>query len=156
MKRDKFLQIVCFICFATGIFLSGFGTREIMLNRELYNGVSIEMDDCDDVNDLFNYTKCLNNNLSSWFVYNISNIKLDLNDDQFMNEGGVCWHSARWYDKRIRAEGYYSKIVRIDVNETFEHEFEIASGEDGYCILDQKTVECFNFDLNSTGVENES
>lgn len=137
-------DIGCLFIIAICLFLIGFFVG-LIYNDELSNGkIKAEAslsDNCTNLN-LFNTTKCLNNELRNFYYYNLSNKNNKLSDEQLKAEGGVCWHYAEWYQKQAEKLGFYAKTVSMSINETLAHEVAIISNQNGYCIADQLTVRC--------------
>lgn len=99
---------------------------------------------CQDLN-LSATAKCLNNEVNSFFIYNISNLNNELSDEQLKTEGGVCYHYANYYNKRASELGFNTKYVSIDTANKISHAFSVISDGTGYCIMDQTKYWCFEF-----------
>jgi len=93
---------------------------------------------------------CLNNQVKSFFNYNISNIGKDLTIEQLKKEGGVCKNYADYYDTMAKNLGFYSTHVVIDINNETSHGFEVMSNSEGYCLNDQTINFCVPLDLNKS------
>jgi hypothetical protein len=83
-----------------------------------------------------------------FYKFNVSNHLRNLNESELKDLGGVCWHYTNWYQAQLKDSPYNLKEVLIDINKTTKHKFLISSNTDGYCILDQFVVKCFNFKIN--------
>jgi len=86
---------------------------------------------------------CLNDFVRSIFKYkrrpDIENPTLE----ELIEEGGDCKNWADLYSSYIRDLGFNEEQVRMRVNENSSHVFSIISNEDGYCMLDQEIIKCF-------------
>jgi len=114
--------------------------------HEIYDNNVVGLSGEGNESDLFSYSQNLNTEVNEFWKYNLSNIKNDLTLEQLKEQGGVCWHYADYYVDRILNEtSFYAKKVRITSTEKVDHEFTIASGKEGYCVLDQTKIWCFRF-----------
>lgn len=94
---------------------------------------------------IINYSKCLRDEVATWYSYNYSNIHHNLTEEQLKEQGGVCWQYADYYSSKAASMGYYTQNVIIRSSNHSRHEFSVISNEEGYCILDQKNKWCFEF-----------
>lgn len=95
-------------------------------------------------NNLFNTSKCLRNELKTFYKYNSSNIGKKLSLEALKEQGGVCEHYSQWYKSQIDSlKGFYGKEVIVDIDEEVAHQLTVISNEEGYCILDQTIINCF-------------
>lgn len=100
--------------------------------------------DCNNLN-LMNTSDCLVNEVSKWFIYNMTNWQKNITEEQLKNEGGTCWAYADWYDSQVKNLGFNSTEVIIPSGKISTHKFTVISNEEGYCILDQIYTWCFEF-----------
>ncbi len=96
--------------------------------------------------DIFTNAECLNNKLGQWWYYNISNIGKELSLEELKEKGGVCSHATEWFLNNINNSIFYTERVLIKINKSKYHTFAIMSNEQGYCLLDQKIIQCFGFE----------
>jgi len=95
----------------------------------------------------------LNQELTSFYKFNISNINNSLTETQLRVQGGVCWHYSDWYINKSRELGYYAKEIsfhtselgKTEKNYTFfsGHSIAVISDKTGYCIMDIRNYKCF-------------
>lgn len=95
--------------------------------------------------DLFMTSKCLQNDVSEWYKYNISNIKKELSLEKLKIEGGVCNHYADWYLEQVKNLNLYSKKIIFDTDNETAHAIVIISSKEGYCVLDYISNKCWKF-----------
>ena len=100
---------------------------------------------CTNLNDTVSVAYCLNQEFSSFFVYNISNAKKRLNETMLELEGGVCTHAAEWYKAKLESMGFRAVKVGVYVNETVGHTYTRLEAKDAYCSLDQDDIHCFRY-----------
>ena len=93
--------------------------------------------------DLFLNAECLNNQLSSWWFYNISNVGKELNLSELKQMGGVCSHAANWYYENINKSLFRATKVHFDIDDKTRHIITLISNSQGYCNLDMKSITCF-------------
>lgn len=90
-------------------------------------------------------TECLNNKLTKFFYYNISNSGKQLTESEFIEQGGVCSHASEWYKEQIMLIGNFSVTDIIIRTGKIKHQFVIVSNYEGYCILDMQYYNCVKF-----------
>lgn len=88
---------------------------------------------------------CLNENLKTFFKYNLSNANKKLSFEELEEEGGVCSHYAKLYYNAGDELGFYvsDNIFKFDEFESHENVF--ISNSEGYCLLDMEHKICFKF-----------
>lgn len=97
--------------------------------------------------DLMMTSECLRKQIMQFFKFNITNIDLyrsgkaiwqeKIDWDVIKEQGGVCWHYARWYYDRAKELNLSATLPYIKNNETTAHMVAIISDDDEYCLLDQ-------------------
>lgn len=166
MNKEIIFQIMlfCLFCFLSGVlFMLLISQSNIILtmgNRitgEITKKVISEggiSENCENL-DLFETSKCLNENVRSFYKYNINNTGKELTLEQLKESGGVCSHFSKLYYNAGKELGFYTREVKIDVdiNDNLEimHVFTIISGKEGYCLLDNASVDCFYYLKNDSG-----
>jgi len=88
---------------------------------------------------------CWNEEIKKIFKYNKTDDKIELTLEEIKERGGDCLNWARLYNDLALIKGYYSEISIIEINETNNHAFARVSNQDGYCILDQRRIYCFEY-----------
>lgn len=159
MDKENLMFILCMLAFAVlGFSMHGtYLEYKDSFNTKILNYV-------DGKNSTFNCSglsiipasKCLGDEMATWFRYNMSNHKKDLTLDKLKEEGGVCWHYADWYKTQAESLGYITKEVIIDTDNETAHQFTVISNREAYCVLDQLDIYCFQFWINSTEEKNET
>ena len=98
---------------------------------------------CNNTNDLLFDSQCLRHDFVKFFNYNSSNNKI-INISDFKINGGVCWHSALWYNDNLQKLGYKSKEIIID-GDNISHQFTIGWDDNitRICVFDQGVVQCW-------------
>lgn len=99
--------------------------------------------------DLIETASCLQGFLEPWYNYNISNARKDLTLEQLKEQGGVCWHYAKWYQENLESLGFSVKNINFngtDVGHVFTIVWtpELGDGNGAYCVIDQLAVSCYN------------
>jgi hypothetical protein len=156
------LRILMLVCIAFLFYLSHKLTyyktsqeKELEENPR-YQGI---IDACRE-ETLFESATCLNQITKTFIKYNISNANKKLTFQELYEEGGVCKNWAEYYCSICKEYGYFASIIEFPTgvynveltngkNITYEisHTFCICSktGE-GYVILDQNSLDKFQFD----------
>jgi hypothetical protein len=136
--------------------------------RIKYAGIPYASDSsgCDNLS-LENTAKCLKKNLKEFYYYNISNVDKELTLEELKEQGGVCWHYARWWrDEFIRlgaklskdgdkyyieenSSKFYIKEVTFSIDNETSHRIAIVSSAGGWCALEQLSIDCFRFENKS-------
>lgn len=105
--------------------------------------------------------KCLNNELSSFYFYNLSQIGKKLTDEELKENGGVCTNAAEYYKEKAESLGFYGSLCDMNIYTDLSgvnhwHQIAIISNEDGYVVLDQKSIIGYGYlDVNKSNVKNE-
>lgn len=86
---------------------------------------------------------CLNDYVRGIFKYKERRDYENPSLEELKEEGGDCLNWAELYMGHIEKLGFSAKRPLIDFGEKYLHTFTIISDETGYCILDQKRIECF-------------
>jgi hypothetical protein len=97
---------------------------------------------------------CLNDFVRDIFIYNITDDDIDLSLEELKMRGGDCRDWTNFYEQYMNYYGYnQTQIVRVFVGEEedyyFYHVFLIASHSSGYCHMDMKDLECFQYSNNN-------
>ena len=81
----------------------------------------------------------------TWYKYNESNINFSLSSDQLKEEGGVCWHYAKYYSNLAYNLGFHNLTIDIGPSKRDTwHEFALVYDDDlNYCLIDQTGYKCF-------------
>lgn len=136
----------------------------MLIDSEKSSSISLSEDlNCSN-KDIFTSSYCLENELNTFFNYNISQTGKELNLSELKEQGGVCEDYSGWYKdnfinlgarenkqitwqpkEKINPEFYISEIV-FSINNETAHVISIVSNKDGYCILDMLNVECWRFE----------
>ena len=133
---ESILLGICFIAIgALGMFA--------YYNLDFHNEPTLSSLDSCKSDSLETSALCLQNELGTFYNYNLTNRKKDLTETELKEIGGVCWHYARWYQNKMSGLGFYAKTVSFDLDNESSHMIAIASTVDTYCILDQSNVGCF-------------
>jgi hypothetical protein len=133
-------------------FLLGFVYYPMYQQSQIKGDYSMD-DNCTYTGNLTKLANCLENELSSFYNYNLSNTGKELNITQLKEEGGVCSHYSKWYISKSKYDGLYSKYVIIDTSKDTAHAVAILSDIDEYCLLDQTIVMCFSFEVDNGSEE---
>lgn len=123
----------------------------VILNVIALAGIAIAIDNnqlilgeaqsCEDGN-YKDVSRCLNDEFSKFYFFNMTNVGKKLNESEFKEQGGVCRHAAEWYKGKAESLGLKAEISKI-YGTNFSHVFTIIydyydNGEiRGYCVLDQ-------------------
>lgn len=96
--------------------------------------------------DLFTTAECLNDELNTWFNYNMTNVGKKLSLDELKRVGGVCDQYSDFYLEKAEELGFYGKKVVFDVGNS-SHAIAIISDRTGYCLLDQINMQCWGLKI---------
>lgn len=110
-----------------------------------------EMQERNSNSTLLEKVKDFTEEVREFYVYNKTNQHKQLNTEDFKKYGGVCWHYAEYYEDLAINNGFYAKTITIRMTPNSSHRIAIASGEEGYCIMDQTKSWCI---LMNTGKNN--
>jgi len=93
---------------------------------------------------------CLNNFARKYFFYNVTDDDLTLDVQEMMDRGGDCGSYTDFYERYMEHYGYgETQRIRIFVSKeediSYFHVFLIASHSSGYCHMDIRDLECFQY-----------
>lgn len=154
MNATNFFMDVAMFLFVIAFFLLGVLAHKSSpeyFERETY--ISTKIGSSCDNSSLLDASRCLTNELKSFWKYNITQIGKELTDKELMTSGGVCTHATQWYAERMKALGFYTKEVIIKTDNNSWHEFLIASDSHSYCLMDQTILNCYEFENNKSRIE---
>jgi hypothetical protein len=89
---------------------------------------------------LFRSSSCIVDKITPYFVYNITDDKLNLSFDELMSRGGDCKDWSELYKRLGKELGFYSTTTIMDVSSEKAHDVAILSDKTGYCLLDQLAI----------------
>jgi len=95
--------------------------------------------------DILDASECATEITSRFYKYNEDNLGKELDFQTLKEEGGVCSSWSDYYGEVGENLGYNTRNVLIHISGNLYHEFNVWSNEDGYCVLDQTKVTCFEF-----------
>lgn len=137
MKQEYIIfGLLIILSFLVGLLVSDYTTKST--TNKLYE----KNQNCSNL-DLVNTSYCLNEEMNTFFKYNISNKGKDLNLSELKQEGGVCYHASKFYVDNAKELGYNSQIINFwDNNKSIGHSIALVydNNLDNYCILDQKEI----------------
>ena len=110
--------------------------------RNITNGSSL----CGD--NLTDTAALLQGELYTFYKYNITNIEArNITEDEFRQNGGVCWQYSDWYKENMELCGYKTRHIIFEMSYDNEslHEIALAGDDTGYCILDQLNIHCQSY-----------
>ncbi|CAK0754687.1 hypothetical protein CCP1ISM_590002 [Azospirillaceae bacterium] len=88
-------------------------------------------------------SKCLVNSILPYFIYNLTDDRIDLNWNSLLIRGGDCQNWAKEYSRLGEKLGFYSEVVIMNIDEKSSHAIALLSSEEKvYCIIDQRTYYC--------------
>lgn len=105
---------------------------------------------------------CLNDYVRKIFIYNFTDDSLQLSLEDLKTRGGDCKDWTDFYDKYMNYYGYpNTQKVQMFVNEEkmnettvrSYHVFLVATDVSGYCDMDMKELQCFQFTNNKGQVK---
>ena len=155
--------LIYLICIAIVILTIAVVLNIIFLNQKPEPKQSLNENLNCSAGDIFNTSHCLRNELSEFFKYNISQIGKSLNLSQLKESGGVCDHYSKFYKDNFIKLGareveqrtsfkfeatkplYYVSEVIFPTDNKTSHVVTIVSNNEGYCVLDQMTIKCWDF-----------
>lgn len=101
---------------------------------------------------LFSTAFCIQDEIKTFYKYNISNIGKKLTFKKLKEEGGVCSHWQKLWCEIGKELGFETSGPSFWINNTFKHTFCILSSDDGYVIADNDFVSFVRFQ-NRTKLE---
>ncbi len=90
-------------------------------------------------------SSCVVKVTSGFYKYNEENIGKNLTFDELILQGGVCSSWSDYYNEIGKNLGYNTENLTIPVSGNVYHRISIWSNEEGYCVIDQTKVSCFDF-----------
>lgn len=79
-------------------------------------------------------------NVSTFFIYNVTEDSINLTDDDLMARGGDCKDWSEYYIRHLKQ--YNATSIQVNVSENVAHRFVIVSNSVGYCLIDQTNYYC--------------
>jgi hypothetical protein len=134
----ELMIFICIISFILGLTFEDTFDSPPQLTGEIHN------ENCNNLS-LKDTSNCLNRELDSFFFYNKSQIGKTLNLDQLKEQGGVCVHSANYFESRGKELGFYSERVIFQYGDDNYHAVNIISDKTGYCLQDMYVNFCNTF-----------
>jgi hypothetical protein len=104
---------------------------------------NIILENCNNLS-LEETAKCLNNYVKTIYKYKKTDDKKEITLEELKQNGGDCLNWAKLYISLIDDLEFYSSLQIIDIDETTAHAYAVISDNTGYCILEQKNMECFS------------
>ena len=101
------------------------------------------VNECYDHNTRIDYNlKCVQKHVKRFYHYQVTDDNITLTSEELMNNGGDCanW-SALWKVIGDKMK-YDTKEITISVSDNSAHRFIIISNHQGYCNIDQTSVNC--------------
>lgn len=142
------LIILIFILMFSSIGLGYLGHQEIeSLIGRINNMNTDSPEECQNLS-LERTAYCLNNYVKDIYKYNVTQDIRKLSLEELKENGGDCKNWAELYYDMGDSLGFHVKrpVVTMMKGE-FAHTFTVMSDETGYCVLDQRTIECFEIKL---------
>jgi hypothetical protein len=134
-----FLTVFLSLLFASLCFLIGYASKKAGFNLPILESGK----QCSNLTSFEDKINCLNKNLSSWWIYNISNDeKYNMNDSELYAEGGVCHNAAEWYVEQAQNIGLEGKTDSFWGDGIMGHTIVIIYDKNltEYAILDQQEI----------------
>jgi len=150
------LQILLIIVLIINSVCLGYLARDhISLFLDNFKDKNVEtIEECENLS-MESTARCLNRYVKKIYKYKPRVDTEDPTLNELIEEGGDCKNWAEFYVSQIRKLGYFAKRPIIITGNDSAHTFAVISSEEGYCILDQKIIKCFNLKkINSSGIIN--
>lgn len=113
------IALICTLFFVLG---HGVGNGVLSIKHLTSNSIN----NC--TGDFMQSVQCMQQDLSSWYNYNLTNLGKKMTEEEFKTNGGVCSHASEWYGTKAKALGFNAQqIIIYD-----------SVGE--YCVVDQTTL----------------
>lgn len=101
------------------------------------------------LNKCYNESAKINENLECVFYevypfykYNLTDDNISLTNDELIKFGGDCKNWMDFYNNISLFMNYNFGQVTLNVNESMNHVFGIYFNKDGYCKIDQLSIDC--------------
>ena len=117
--------------------------------------VGIELLETTDVDDIIaecnknisnsridNNLGCILSHVEKFYFYQRRADDENITFNKLMQEGGDCGNWARFWEYIGKENNYEINPIRVTVNESVSHRFSVISNKQGYCLIDQITMEC--------------
>jgi len=146
MKTETLTQISLFTIIFLSLCISFFIGYEF--NNLIYMGISNKITNYSNCNNLSleDTADCINKDMSSWFVYNHSQVGKELSLEEFKQQGGVCSHASDYSYKLGRELGFESTRLIFKTSNNQSHVITAIANKEGYCLIEQKAYSCWEFD----------
>ena len=144
MKRDYVVLIIGIILLMLNAFIIGYNLSDSKETIKTLSEANYNNSNCSNL-DLINTSKCLNSQLKEFFIYNISQKNNKLTLEQLKKDGGVCSHASKYYSDNAEELGLFGTTCSFNVSKEngtlkVRHQIAIVSNEEGYVVLDQKSI----------------
>ena len=104
--------------------------------------------ECSRYDSLNGKVACLQKNINSFYIYNLTDDKMELSLEDLKERGGDCKDWSELYvrlGERMGLEGNYYKFVPGGEDGKFSHALAFLSENEGFCIIDGKDIWCRKF-----------
>ena len=95
--------------------------------------------------NLFNASYCVNEQINTFYLYNLSNRGKILNYSSLRSSGGTCVHYTKLITRIMEKLGFKVEEVSFYNDDRIEgHIFNIVydANVNGYCLMDSNLIEC--------------
>ena len=151
-----FFMLIAFTLLAiiAGLFGSELNTEYNIINRILYHSeVGIEVLNTTTVDDIITdcegsdfridgKLECIKTHVLRFYSHQVRPDEQNISFATLMNEGGDCANWAEFWLYIGKGLGFHGQTIRIPVNSTLGHKFTLITNEQGYCTIDQITLNC--------------
>lgn len=86
---------------------------------------------------------CLNSYVRNIYSYNVTDDDINLTLEELKEKGGDCKNWAELYYDMALDLGFNVEMPIISTRKGYAHAFTIISDGTGYCLLDQRHVNCW-------------
>ena len=140
--KNTLIFIVLLTILIVGVYY--LGTINLINFNKSIPLMNIENKDCNS-SMLSDSAKCLRNELTTFFKYNLSQVGKDLSLEELKRDGGTCYNYANWYKDNLINLGFNATTISF-WGEDLGHLITLAwtnnLNNGTYCILDMTNVKC--------------
>ena len=87
--------------------------------------------------------ECVKTHVDRFYYYVVRPDNQTISYNTLMNDGGDCGNWAKFWEYFAEQYNYQITPIRISVDNETAHRFSIFSNSEGYCRVDQTTLDCF-------------
>lgn len=100
---------------------------------------------CGTESDIKSMAWCVHAYVSEIFNYTTQEDSRVMSFQELVDEGGDCKNWAELWLRLMASMNVSGEYMRIPVDDDSAHAFAVVHGSDGYCVADQRHLDCFMY-----------